>query len=204
MIVWASAVSIGGAQSRDTSRAVDVQVRELLNRPFIADFDTTLTHLHQIQPYHFWADKRRVDMFTGIEQRLDIYQAKAESELLMGLHKAILMKKYDEMGSGVLPLLDASIAHLDSARVYYGNINQYAVSSLKMKIRLDSTFAHYVQDSLMRTRQDIRNERNFVPVQQMDIWQMLSGSFDRASADIDSLPKTSIAVWVGEGIKERN
>ena len=183
------------------------QVRDITGNPFAATDSAIRAHLTPLMLYHELAMRKKAGFPLSLAERLDLWQEKARASLLLGTHQALAITTLGSSDDGILPLLDVSVAHLDSAEVFYGKVTAYSVSGLDRQLRRDSTFAGRLSHRLDSVRLAIGKTASFEPVKMFDLWQAVRSactcSGDAPEIDKGQAAERSLARWFYDGALRR-
>lgn len=119
--------------------------------------------------YNIWSKSYRLDYTTPIKEAVDINTHRAQSEWLLGMFKVAVLQDFIKMESGVLPLLEVTIGHLDTSATCYGKVNQYMVGQSKSTNQIDSAFAKMIEIDLKDLLKKIEIESSFESAKQFDL-----------------------------------
>lgn len=153
----------------DTTSAVKRELAMLVSRPFSPQYDSVLKNISILMSYNIWSKSYRIDYATPIKDVVDITTHKAQSEWLLGMFKVAVLQDLIKMESGVLPLLDVSVAHLDTSAACFGRVNKYMVGQAKLINQIDSSFAKMIELDLKDLLKKIENEASFESAKQFDL-----------------------------------
>ncbi len=189
----------------DTIPTLDNLLAELLFDPFEDDPETIIENFNILLAYEAWTQNRARDTrtFIPLAEQLDRLTEQARSEMLIGVHLAIILEEYVVMESGVLPITDTAIARLDSAASRYREIIQFGVEGTEMLYQMDADFAELMSDSLKYLRSNFKNQSITMAASEYDPRRILSNSFNTARRDYPThVYRRSLAWWFYESISE--
>lgn len=178
-----SVVRLVSAQPNSDSavvQSIQYEVNQLLKTPINLKKEQDIFYnLNVAMAYSEWIERQHISPYMSTAKKFDYYYNRARSEFLFGTQQAIAMMLYAPSGSGVFPLLDYAIAHLDSARFNYGEVNKYAVSALKVQLKADSITATQLSDTLKNIRARIFRENSFNALREFDLAKFVEKLFGR-------------------------
>ena len=188
----------------DTTSAVKQQMALLVSRPFAPEYDSVLKNLSLLMAYDTFSKSKRLDYTTPTHALADIYSHKAQSEWMLGMFKIAALPTLIRMESGVLPLLESSIGHLDSTVVFYGKVNKYMIGQGKSLNQIDSTFAKLIGDDVhqlltrMEIDQNFEAARNFnLKARGLALFAILEKKFKKADVE------QSLSYWLVSSLKDK-
>jgi hypothetical protein len=206
LCLWILTAGSGQAQQRsadpytaslDTVQHVLDQVKELRQAPLSTDYDSLQQAYQVAQAYREWAYTKPVYQWSLARvTRINNAEHRAEAELMSGVLNGALLQRHIRMGSGVMPLLDASITHLDSARVYYQMIEKFTVSNASERVRADARFARTLSDSLHHLRDRLLNANSYLVLKEYDAQRLFYDAFQPDPAEeAPNVPSSSVSFW---------
>ncbi len=189
----------------DTTSVVKRALGDLVSRPFVPKHDTLVKHISILMAYEAFSKSSTIDYTTPIDKKVDFYTHKAQSEWMLALYKASLIEHYAKMESGVLPLLDKTIAHFDSSTYYYGKVNQYMVGQAKLINRVDSAFAQIIGDDLKGYLEKMQAAQNMDLIRGFTIKARAEELFDTVRKEFpEEFVHQSLTYWIMMGFKDEN
>jgi hypothetical protein len=189
----------------DTTSVVKRALGDLVSRPFVPKHDTLLKHISVLMAYEAFSKSTAIDYTTPIDKKVDFYTHKAQSEWMLAIYKAALVEHYAKNESGVLPLLDKTIAHFDSSTYYYGKVNQYMVGQAKLINRVDSAFAQIIGDDLKGYIEKMQAAQNMDIIRGFTIKDRAEELFDTVRKEFpEEFVHQSLTYWIMMGFKDEN
>ena len=180
----------------DTLSMIEQEVFSLLNRPLYPHPDSAMSKLNLLLAFETWTSLKKEDTFMPLSDRIDLYAQKAQSFMLNGLFKTIVLSKFVRDDSGVLALTEISIAHLDSSLANYNRLIGYVVDKSVERHRIDSVFTSSVRDSLTAIRDHIQYQRSYDKARAFDVWGTIQRAYtEKLHGDALKKDSLSIANW---------
>jgi hypothetical protein len=177
------------------------QVKDLRHTSFSQEHDSLRQALNVVEAYRQWAYRKPVYHWSlARSQRITNAEHRAEAELMAGFLTGAILQNHIDTGSGVLPLLDASIAHLDSARVYYHQVANFMVSQSTGRIETDATIAEMLADSLNQLRTQLIQASNYNLIRRFSMAKLFEQTLRKKQAPASPIPPNSVTFWVMEAV----
>lgn len=187
----------------DTIPSFELMLAELLFEPFEDDPKAIMDNFNVLLAYEAWVQTQRFRDFMPLAERIDLLTERARSEMLIGVHLAIILEEYVVMESGVFPITETAIARLDSASSRYREIIQYGVEGTELLYQMDADFAAFVSDSLKVLRERFRYEPIVTATGTYDARRIIVNCFYAARRDNPShVYRRSLAWWFYETLNE--
>lgn len=199
---WSQPISLTRYYS-DTTSIVKRELAKIASRPFQPNPDSLLNTISLLLSYQTWSKAQPIEYFTPTDVLADIYTHKAQSEWMLGMFKYALLPYFIQMESGLLPVMESSIANLDSTQIYFGRVNKYMVG-LSLEInRVDSTFAALLNHNLKATFQDLKHQHNINSLMQFSPKEQIITTYDSIQMQFSKqMINQSLSKWFATGFLE--
>jgi hypothetical protein len=187
----------------DSSSVVKNELAKMAAQPFDAHADSIIKHIATLIAYQAWSKTKRIEYFTTPAEKADIYSDRAQSEWMLGMFKFAVLPYFVTMESGVLPVLESGIAHLDSTQYYFGKVNPYLVGQSLIINRIDSCYASLISSKLRDLTKKIKSDKNLLEMHKFQYFTEGINSFDSIRV---RFPQTaidqSLSLWFFEGLSD--
>ena len=185
----------------DSAETILTRIDRLMTSPPTNDPKQALFNLNLVTAYYSWAMSFKVGWGTPLEDLVTIYQNRGRAYCLMASHKTLAIMQYARQESGVLPLLDVSIANFDTAAYYFQKVEPYVLQGTQAMTKTDKWYSKSMSDSLKIMRSEIKQSLSFMPAIEFNYWRTLK-NMDKVRADTNTVfPQKSVYMWFLETAK---
>jgi hypothetical protein len=201
-LVWLFSGAIGlPAQIPDSSNVIMKRIERLREFDFPTSKDSVIRKIPIAQSYLDYTRSFSVTSSTTKSDAFVVFLNQANAYFLNGMLKSALLMHMQEMESGILPVAESAVSHLDSAVVYYTEASELAGKNQRLALQADRHMAGAISDSLKQIVQTM-NDAFQQSTTTFSVWRILGSTYSHQPETWHH--NTSLSDWMYKSVSNWN